>query len=87
MFREKHLTWSGDPFSTYENFLRLPSPNAAYGKSGETVTNLMEYVLDRSGDMRFRFDLRNRVHVSAFAQWFAEHAPTIGIAESLWHVA
>ncbi len=87
MFREKHLTWSGDPFSTYEAFLRLPSPNAAHGRSGEIVTHLMDYVFHHSDGLRFRFDLRNRVHVSAFTRWFAEYAPTVGIAEPLWRAA
>ena len=87
MFREKHLTWSGDPFSTYEEFLRLPSSNAAHGRWGETVTNLMEYVCERSPELRSKHDLRDRLQVTAYVRWFAEHASEFGITEPLWRTA
>ena len=33
MFRERHITWSGDPFETYEAYLQAPMP----GQSGRVV--------------------------------------------------
>jgi hypothetical protein len=84
MFREKHPTWSGDPFASYEGFLRLPSATAAHGRSGHVVTTLMEFVHERSPDLRSAFDLRNRAHVTAYSRWFSEHAPKLGVSEQLW---
>ena len=84
MFRDKHPTWSGDPFATYEVFLRLPSANAVRGRAGDVVTTLMEYVHERSPELRARYDLRNRTDVSAYVRWFAEHGPGLEISEQLW---
>ena len=87
MFREKHLTWSGDPFLSYDRYARLPNPSARTGTLGERVTNLMQHVHARSGELRFAFHLDNPFEVSAFARFFARDAAARGIDESLWRVA
>ena len=86
MFREKHLTWSGDPFRSYDRYIRLPTPWARTGTSGERVTNLMQHVHARSGELRFAFHLDNPFEVSAFTRFFLRDAAARGIDESLWQV-
>ena len=83
MFREKHPNWPGDPFKTYDDFLRRPAPGAARGRSGEIVTNLMEYIHQRSDGLKGEFDLSERNHVASFSRWFREHTSEFGISESL----
>ena len=87
MFREKHLTWSGDPFRTYDRYARLPNPWARTGTLGERVTNLMQHAHARSGELRFAFRLDNPFEVSAFTRFFARDAEARGIDESLWRAA
>ncbi len=87
MFREKHLTWSGDPFRSYDRYVRLPNPWARTGTLGERVTNLMQHVHARSDELRFAFRLDNPFEVSAFTRFFARDAAARGIDESLWRIA
>ena len=87
MFREKHLTWSGDPFRSYDRYVRLPNPWARTGTLGERVTNLMQHVHARSDELRFAFRLDNPFEVTAFTRFFARDAAVRGIDESLWRIA
>ena len=83
MFRETHRAWPDDPFATYEAFCRKPSPDATLGGAGEVVTNLMRYIHSRSPELRGKFDLGNRFHVSAFRLWFEQDARESGVSEKL----
>ena len=65
---------------------RLPNPWARTGTSGERVTNLMQHVHARTGELRFAFHLDNPFEVSAFTRFFARDASARGIDESLWRV-
>ena len=86
-FRDRHATWSGDPFADYDRYLRLPSPMASLGALGETVTNLMQQHHAASRELRFAFDLENPFEVSAYARFFARQAAADGIDPSLWRAA
>ncbi len=87
MFREKHLTWSGDPFAVYDRYCRLPHPACRIGARGEIVTNLMHHHHGRHAALRFAYDLTNPFEVTAYARFFAREAETTGIDPSLWRVA
>lgn len=80
LFRTRHLTWSGDPFATYEAYLDLPDAHAVRGSAGETVDTLMGFVHSSAGDLRARFDLRKPGDVAAFVRWFEQHRADLGIA-------
>ena len=83
-FRDRHLTWSGDPFASYDHYVRLPSPRASAGAFGETVTNLMQQHHAENSELRFAFDLDNPFEVSAYARFFARQAAAEGVDERLW---
>ena len=87
MFRDKHLTWSGDPFAGYERYSRLPHPACRTGASGEIVTNLMHHRHSRDPALRFAFHLDNPFEVTAYARFFARMAAAAGIDDSLWRAA
>ena len=84
MFRDKHLTWSGDPFAGYDRYSRLPHPACRTGASGEIVTNLMHHRHSRDPALRFAFHLDNPFEVTAYARFFARTAVAAGVDESLW---
>ena len=83
-FRDRHATWSGDPFASYDRYVRLPSAAASIGAFGEIVTNLMHQQHAASPELRFAFDLTTPFGVSAYARFFARHAMADGIDPSLW---
>ena len=84
MFREKHLTWSGDPFAAYDRYSRLPHPGCRIGAGGEIVTNLMHHHHGRHPALRFAYDLANPFEVTAYARFFAREAEAAGIDPRLW---
>ena len=81
MFRDKHLTWTGDPFATYDRYARLPHPASPTGVGGEVVTNLMQHHHDRDVN---RYDLGHPAGVAAFARAFVDAAAERGVDERLW---
>ncbi len=87
MFRDKHLTWSGDPFAGYDRYSRLPHPACRTGASGEIVTNLMHHRHSRDPALRFAFHLDNPFEVTAYARFFARAAAAEGVDDSLWRAA
>ncbi len=87
MFREKHLTWSGDPFAVYDRYSRLPHPAARTGAGGEIVTNLMHHHHSRDPALRFAYSLLNPFEVTAYARFFARMAAAAGMHDSLWRAA
>ena len=86
-FRDRHSTWSGDPFAQYDDYLRLPNPRAVVGVFGETVTNLMQQHHASSPELRFAFDLATPFGASNYARFFARMAAADGIDPSLWRAA
>lgn len=84
MFRDKHLTWSGDPFAGYDRYSRLPHPACRTGASGEIVTNLMHHRHSRDAALRFAFHLDNPFEVTAYARFFARAAAAEGVDDGLW---
>ncbi len=87
MFREKHLTWSGDPFADYDRYSRLPHPACRVGTGGEIVTNLMHHHHGRHAQLAFAFDLANPFEVTAYARFFAREAERLGVDPCLWCAA
>ena len=87
MFRDKHLTWSGDPFHDYDRYSRLPHPGCRTGAGGEIVTNLMHHHHGRTPSLRFAFDLENPFEVTGYARVFAGEARRLAIDDALWRSA
>ena len=87
MFRDKHLTWSGDPFAGYDRYSRLPHPGCRIGAGGEIVTNLMHHHHGRHPALRFAYDLGNPFEVTTYARFFARDADIAGIDPALWRAA
>jgi glycosyltransferase involved in cell wall biosynthesis len=70
MFRDRHITWSGDPFETYETYLHAPMPGQWIGSSSAIVTNLMGYLHAQEPWLRQTFDLSQPAGVKGFVEWF-----------------
>jgi glycosyltransferase involved in cell wall biosynthesis len=73
MFRDRHLTWSGDPFQNYEAYLHLPVPGQWAGSSSAIVTNLMAYLHAQQPRLQQAFDLSQPSGVKGFVEWFLLH--------------
>jgi len=84
MFREKHLTWSGDPFAHYDRYCRLPHPAACTGDTGEIVTNLMQHYHATEPALRLAFRLDSPRGVAAYTRFFSDAAAATGVDVSLW---
>lgn len=83
MFRERHVFWfGGDPFETYEEYLRLPSPHH-FRTAAHTVSNFMAYLYQKSPRLRAKFDLAVPRGARRFAEWFLQHARLNGIDRRL----
>ena len=74
LFREWHQAWPDDPFSSYEEFLHQPSPEAAHISPGLVVTNFMKFIHDITPSLKDRLDLRNPSHGKDLVHWYVFHA-------------
>jgi len=81
MFRERHALWSGDPFETYEEYLRLPSPR--YPAAAHVLTRLMDYLHEREPYLHTTYDLQSARGVQLYTEWFVRHARALGIDRRL----
>lgn len=73
MFRDRHLRWlGGDPFSTYEDYLHLPSPTASSGASGQ-VTRLSAELHRNESWLRHAFDLSTAQGTDNYLEWLRTH--------------
>jgi len=79
MFRDTHLTWSGDPFDNYEAYLHLPSPQARGNSKQFYVTNFMKYLWDQHSHLKSTFDLHDPSQVERFVFWYLQNATQLGI--------
>ncbi|MGA9333992.1 MAG: glycosyltransferase [Rudaea sp.] len=83
MFRECHIAWSaGDPFETYEEFLRLPSPRY-FRAAAQSVSNFMAYLYERNRTLRTAFDLGDARGIQRYADWFLSKTSRLGIDRRL----
>ena len=73
MFRERHIAWGLDPFSTYEEHLKAPLPGSWCGSASAIVTNLMGYLHAREPALQHAFDLTRPEGVRGFVEWFVRH--------------
>ena len=74
MFRDRHVRWlGGDPFTSYEEYLHLPSPDACSGTTGQ-VTQLMAEVRRQDPWLQHAFDLSSPHGADRYLQWFRDHA-------------
>jgi glycosyltransferase involved in cell wall biosynthesis len=76
MFRDRHLTWPGDPFETYESYLHAPLPGQWMGSASAIVTNLMGYLHEQEPWLRHTFDLSQACGVRGLVDWFLHHGET-----------
>ena len=73
MFRDQHLCWAGgDPFETYEEYLQMPTTQAATCGAGY-VTRLMAHLHQREAWLRHTFDLNTRAGVAGYIDWYIHH--------------
>jgi glycosyltransferase involved in cell wall biosynthesis len=79
LFREQHSPWSGYPFETYEEFLHLPSLDAARNSTSFVVTNFMRYLHGQMSYLSHTFNLQINRDVEAFVRWYIESGATLGI--------
>lgn len=77
MFRERHLSWPGDPFETYEEYLHLPIPGQWAGSSSHMITNLMDDLRRRDPSLMARFDPTTREGVEGYTEWFVANGQTL----------
>jgi glycosyltransferase involved in cell wall biosynthesis len=73
MFRERHSDWPSDPFSTYEDFLHLPAPNAAQA-STHIVTEFMVFLHSISPHLSTRLNLAHPADAKELVEWFVRRA-------------
>jgi glycosyltransferase involved in cell wall biosynthesis len=70
MFRDSHISWSCDPFETYESYLHAPMLGQWIGSSSAIVTNLMGYLHSQQPGLQHAFDLSQPSGVFGFVEWF-----------------
>lgn len=74
MFRDGHRGWpGGDPFSSYEAYLQMPSPRSPLSGRGY-VTRLMAELHARETWAQQAFDLCSAQGVAAYIDWYCLHA-------------
>lgn len=76
MFREKHLTWDGNPFESYEEFLHLPH-SAPFGAPDALITNLMQYLHERQPWLQATFARTGAYSANAFREWYIKSGYTL----------
>ncbi len=73
IFRDRHVRWlGGDPFLTYEDYLHLPSPEAASGTHGK-VTRLTAEMWRNQPWLQHAFDISTHQGADGYLQWFSAH--------------
>lgn len=72
MFRERHLTWAGDPFENYEEYLHLPYAKG-FGSPDASITNLMHYLHGREPWLAATFAPSGRASAEGFREWYIKH--------------
>lgn len=78
MFRERHTVWAGgDPFETYEEYLRLPAAERWAGPSTFLVTNLMDDLWRREPWLQATYDRARRDGAEGYTDWFVKHGGTL----------
>jgi len=77
MFRDRHLSWFGDPFENYEEYLHLPIAEQWSGSSSCMITNLMEDLRQRDPSLLARFDPTRQEGVEGYTKWFVENGHSL----------
>ena len=78
-FREDHLSWAGNPFDGYEDFLSLAPARRWASPAGACVTNLMASLHAREPWLRDTFDPAAPAAALEYIHWFLHHAePLVG---------
>ncbi|MET0371465.1 MAG: glycosyltransferase [Sphingobium sp.] len=85
LFRQQFLTWDGDPFKTFEDYLSQPAPSTAYVGDGSVCTNLMQYFREVQPYLAAHFDVAQPDGVARLTEWFIQHGHTSGIDPRLVH--
>ena len=70
MFRQWHLSWGDDPFSTYETFLHQRFPGVSTRSPTHIVTNFMKHLYDRLPWLHNRLDLTKPQHARDLVEWY-----------------
>ena len=79
VFREDHFSWAGNPFETYEDYLKLPAIPPWQGPAGACVTHLLSALRNREPWLKETFDPANPDSARNYIDWVIKHAePLIG---------
>jgi hypothetical protein len=73
MYRQRHLSWLGDPFDTYEEYLHLPIAEQWAASGSRMITNLMDDLRRRDPVLMMRFDPMTKEGVEGYTEWFVAH--------------
>ncbi|MGO4168384.1 glycosyltransferase [Novosphingobium sp. YAF33] len=84
-FRDEHLTWDGNPFTNFQDYLEQPALGTAEAPDGLICSNLM-YALWQSSDyLKATYDLKTAAGVAGLAEWYVRHSHRSGIDPRLTH--
>jgi glycosyltransferase involved in cell wall biosynthesis len=72
-FRQNHLTWSGNPFDTYEEYLSLPVAERWRGPAAACITNLMAILRDNQPWLKETFEPAQPEGAKGFVNWFVKY--------------
>ena len=73
MYRQRHLSFLGDPFETYEEYLHLPIAGQWAGSGSRMITNLMDDLRRREPVLLAHYDPMTREGVEGYTEWFLAH--------------
>lgn len=78
-FRDEHLTWNGDPFANFLDYLEQPALGTAEVPDGLRCSNLMYALWQTSDYLKATYDLKTATGVTGFASWFVRHSHRSGV--------
>lgn len=84
-FRDQHLTWDGNPFTNFQDYLDQPALGTAEAADGLMCTNLMQALWQTSDYLKATYDVGTSAGVAGLAEWFVRHSHRSGIDPRLTH--
>jgi len=84
-FRDQHLTWDGNPFENFQDYLEMPTLGTAEAPDGMVCSNLMHAFWQTSAYLKDTFDITTQTGVAGLTEWFIRHSHRSGIDPRLTH--
>ncbi|MGI4795428.1 MAG: glycosyltransferase [Janthinobacterium lividum] len=73
-FREDHVSWGGDPFDTFEEYLNLSVTDRWSGPASACMTQLMAGLHEHEPWLRSHFDPQKPGSARDYVGWFLAHS-------------